>query len=119
MCGLIAAGLRIDQKIRGTREKYILREACRDILIPEVYERQKHPFMSPPAREGDDAMAGFVQDTLRSSTLDLQPFFDPALVRGLLDDVPKLDPDARAVAEAPLLGVVSTCLLQQQFGLQG
>jgi asparagine synthase (glutamine-hydrolysing) len=114
-----AAGLRIDQKIRGTREKYVLREACRDVLIPEVYERQKHPFMSPPARQGDDAMAGFVQDTLRSSTLHTQPFFDTALVRSLLDEVPKLDPDARAVAEAPLLNVVSTCLLQQRFGLQG
>jgi asparagine synthase (glutamine-hydrolysing) len=114
-----AAGLRIDQKIRGKRDKYILREACRDVLIPEVYERQKHPFMSPPARQGDDAMAGFVQDILRSSTLHTQPFFDTTLVRGLLDEVPKLDPDARAVAEAPLLNVVSTCLLQQRFGLQG
>jgi asparagine synthase (glutamine-hydrolysing) len=114
-----AAGLRIDQKIRGKREKYILREACRDVLIPEVYGRQKHPFMSPPARQGDDAMARFVQDILRSSTLRAQPFFDTALVRSLLDEVPKLDPDARAVAEAPLLNVVSTCLLQQRFGLQG
>ena len=65
-----------------------------------------------------DAEETQLRDILRSSTLHRQPFFDTALVRGLLDEIPKLDPDARAVAEAPLLNVVSTCLLQQRFGLQ-
>ena len=33
-----------------------LREAVRDVVLPEVYDRQKHPFMSPPARHDDDAL---------------------------------------------------------------
>jgi len=37
------------QKIRGMTEKYVLREAVRDVITDTVYHRQKHPFLSPPA----------------------------------------------------------------------
>src|SRR5262249_40731189 len=39
----------VNQKIRGMTEKYILREAVRDVITDTVYRRQKHPFLSPPA----------------------------------------------------------------------
>src|SRR5262245_10094332 len=50
------AGLPIRHKIRGTREKYVLREPARAIIAPEVYNRQKHPFIAPPPRSGNDAL---------------------------------------------------------------
>jgi len=39
----------VSQKIRGMTEKYVLREAVRDVITDTVYHRQKHPFLSPPA----------------------------------------------------------------------
>src|SRR5262249_44217096 len=45
----LARGLPIDQKIRGTTEKFILREAARPVLTATVYARRKHPFTTPPA----------------------------------------------------------------------
>src|SRR4029453_2434658 len=39
----------VEQKIRGMTEKYVLREAARPVLTDTVYQRQKHPFLSPPA----------------------------------------------------------------------
>ncbi len=43
-----AAQIPVHHKIRGLREKHVLREAVRDCVLPEVYDRQKHPFLSPP-----------------------------------------------------------------------
>lgn len=111
------AGLPVHHKIRGLREKWVLREACRDVLIPEVYDRPKHPFMSPPAKESGDAMAAFVADVVHSKALDDQPFYDPAAVRGLQSKLKDMEPADRAVAEAPLLSAVSTALLHQRFGM--
>jgi asparagine synthase (glutamine-hydrolysing) len=112
-----AARVPVHYKIRGLREKYVLREAVRDCVLPEVYDRQKHPFMSPPARDSGDPLTLFCQDVLRSGAVDDQPFFDPARVRTLMDQVAGMAPDERAAFEGVVLRVVSTCLLQQQFGL--
>jgi asparagine synthase (glutamine-hydrolysing) len=51
------AGLPIRHKIRGMREKHVLREAVRDVVTPEVYNRQKHPFAAPPPGSGNDALS--------------------------------------------------------------
>ena len=114
-----AARLPVQHKIRGLREKHVLREAVRDCVLPEVYDRQKHPFMAPPARDSGDPLAMFCQDTLRSGMVQDQPFFDATRVRGLMDHVAGLAPDDRAAFEGIVLRVVSTCLLQERFGLAG
>ena len=44
----------VNQKIRGMTEKYVLREAARDVITDTVYRRQKHPFLSPPATLNPD-----------------------------------------------------------------
>ena len=63
-------------KVKGIREKHVLREAARDVLIPEVYDRQKHPFTSPPTRDQDDPMMGFYHDTFASQAARVQPIYD-------------------------------------------
>lgn len=35
-------------KIHNNKEKYILREALKEYIIPEIYDKPKHPFISPP-----------------------------------------------------------------------
>lgn len=51
-------------------------------------------------------MAEFLQDTLRGRGLEEQPFFDPARVRGLLDHLPELGPEARAAVDPSLMVIV-------------
>src|SRR3954469_17383724 len=56
----------VSQKIRGMTEKFVLREAARDVITGTVYNRQKHPFLSPPATlNPDQGFNALVQDTLR------------------------------------------------------
>jgi asparagine synthase (glutamine-hydrolysing) len=111
------AGLPIHHKIRGTREKYVLREAVRDVITPDVYYKQKHPFIAPPPRGGNDALSTFCQDILHSQLLNDQPFFEPDRVHRMMDFVAALDPGERAPYGNTVMTIVSVCILQQRFGL--
>ena len=58
-------------------EKYVLREAVRDVITDTVYKRQKHPFLSPPATLNPDQTFNiYVQDMLRGKTMASIPYFD-------------------------------------------
>lgn len=110
-----AANLPMRFKINGMREKHVLREAVRDVVLPEVYDRQKHPFMSPPARQDGDALGDYCQDILRSELVEDQPFFAASRVRELMDRLAVSGPDERAASEGVVLRVLSTCLLHKSF----
>ncbi|MGH8129855.1 MAG: asparagine synthase (glutamine-hydrolyzing) [Steroidobacteraceae bacterium] len=112
-----AAKIPVHHKIRGMREKHVLREAVRDCVLPEIYDRQKHPFMSPPARTAGDALAEFCQDVLHSAAVQAQPFFEPQRVRDLMQRVADLPPQDRPAFEGAVLLVVSTCVLQERFAM--
>jgi asparagine synthase (glutamine-hydrolysing) len=108
----------VNQKIRGMTEKYVLREAVKDVIIDEVYQRQKHPFLSPPATlNPDDTFHDYVQDTLRGETLASMPFFNQQRVVELLDRMPSMDEGARIANDQILMTLMSICVLHQRFGL--
>lgn len=108
----------VNQKIRGMTEKFVLREAVKDVITDTVYKRQKHPFLSPPATlNPDDAFQTFVQDMLRGETLRSLPFFNQKRVVGLLDRLPSMDAGARTAFDQVLMYLVSLCVLQERFGL--
>jgi asparagine synthase (glutamine-hydrolysing) len=110
-----ASGLPIEQKIHGTREKHVLREAVADCVLPEIYARQKQAFMSPPAQSNRDPLAQFCNDVLHSSAARHQPFFDATRLREFgrqWTDAPAAE---RAATEAVVLRAVSTILLHQKF----
>jgi asparagine synthase (glutamine-hydrolysing) len=111
------AQLPVRHKIRGLREKHVLREAVRDCVLPEIYNRQKHPFMSPPARASTDALNEFYHDILHSAAAEAQPFFDPHRLRTLLKRVSELPAQDRGAFEGAVLLVVSTCVLQERFSM--
>src|SRR5262249_45821 len=113
-----AAGIPIHMKINGMREKHVLREAARDVLIEPVYDRMKHPFTTPPAKVGEnDAMLELFGDVFASSLLDEQPIFEPAAVRGLLGDLPSQTPEQPTHADGLLNRILSITLLHQRFGM--
>jgi len=108
----------VNQKVRGMTEKYVLREAARDVLTDTVYRRQKHPFLSPPATlNPDQRLNAFVQDTLRGPVLASIPFFDQRKVVGLLDSLRTMDNGARVANDQVLMTLVSMCVLHERFQL--
>jgi len=108
----------VHMKIRGMTEKYVLREAVKDVITDTVYQRQKHPFLSPPATlNPDDTFHTFVEDTLRGSTFASMPFFDRRRVVDLLDRLPDMDVGARTANDQVLMQLVSMSVLQERFGL--
>jgi asparagine synthase (glutamine-hydrolysing) len=110
--------LPVSLKIRGMTEKYVLREAVRDVITDTVYRRQKHPFMSPPATLDPQArLHEFVQDRLRGRGLASIPFFDQKKVVGLLDRLHTMDESARVANDQILMFLTSACVLQERFQL--
>jgi asparagine synthase (glutamine-hydrolysing) len=108
----------VNQKIRGMTEKFVLREAVRDVITDTVYRRQKHPFLSPPATlNPEERLSGFVQDTLRGPALAAIPFFDQKKVVELLDSIDTMDEGARVANDQVLMLLVSSCVLQEGFKL--
>jgi asparagine synthase (glutamine-hydrolysing) len=108
----------VSQKIRGMTEKYVLREAVRDVITDTVYKRQKHPFLSPPATLNPEGrLSTFVQDTLRGPVLSSIPYFDQKKVVGLLDDLHSMNEGARVANDQVLMLLVSTCVLHERFRL--
>ena len=107
----------VGMKVRGMTEKYVLREAARPFLTETVYKRQKHPFMAPSELHG--RMRELVDDTLRGPALASVPFFERAAVLRFLDAEPAKDaePAVRAAYFATQLVLLSTCVLQQRYGL--
>jgi len=115
-----AAGIPIHMKINGMREKHVLREAARDVLIEPVYDREKHPFATPPAKLGEeDAMLALFGDVFSSSLLDEQPIFDPARVRSLFRTLPDCTPEQRVALDGLMNRILSLTLLHQRFGMSG
>jgi asparagine synthase (glutamine-hydrolysing) len=112
----LARDLPLDQKIRGTVEKFVLREAARPVLSATVYARQKHPFTTPPAAlNSHGRLYQLIQDTLRGPTLDSLPFFDRSRVVALLDQLPTMDDGLRTAYDMPLMVLLSTCVIQERI----
>jgi asparagine synthase (glutamine-hydrolysing) len=106
------------QKIRGMTEKYVLRESVKDVITDTVYQRQKHPFLSPPATlNPEDTFHTYVQDTLRGKALASLPFFNQQAVVDLLDRMPAMDEGARIANDQVLMILLSMCVLQERYGL--
>jgi asparagine synthase (glutamine-hydrolysing) len=108
----------VNQKVRGMTEKYVLREAAREVITDTVYRRQKHPFLSPPATlNPDQRLNTLVQDTLRGPVLSAIPFFHQSKVVSLLDSLHAMDEGARVANDQVLMTLLSICVLQEKFRL--
>jgi len=109
----------VHQKIHGMTEKYVLREAVRDVITETVYKRQKHPFLSPPATlNPKQRLSALVNDTLRGPDFASIPFFDQKKVVALLDSLHTMDEGAQVANDQVLMILVSACVLQERFGLE-
>ena len=112
-----AARVPVGMKVKGIREKHVLREAAKDVLIPEVYDRQKHPFTTPPTRNSNDPMLAFYRDTFASQAAKDQPIYDMKKVSTALDGLLECPDDQRIAVEGGLQRVASVILMQELFSM--
>src|SRR3954453_6599392 len=113
----VAARVPVHLKVKGIRENHVLREAAKDVLIPEVYDRQKHPFTTPPTRSKDDPMLTFYRDTFASQAPKDQPIFDMTKAGTALDQLLDCPIDQRIAVEGGLQRVASVIVLQELFSM--
>ncbi|NEO71471.1 MAG: asparagine synthase [Moorea sp. SIO3H5] len=108
----------VSMKIRGLTEKYILREAAKPFITETIYNRQKHPFLTPPSTlKPNEPLQEIVQDTLRSSEMSHVPFYNHAAIIDLLDQLPNMDESELSSVDVVLMKMLSAYFLQQRFGL--
>ena len=113
-----AARMPVEMKIRGTTEKFVLREVARPVVTDTVYKRRKHAFVAPPATlETGSRLYALVQDTLRGNSLTRVGIYDRAKTRLLLDSVSSMNTRARSRTDALLMWMMSLCLLAERMRL--
>ncbi len=112
-----SARLPIRMKIKGIREKYVLREAVKDVIIEPVYNREKHPFMAPPAPRSETGLLELFEDTLSSKAFKEQPIYAPEAGHALLKEYKEGHSKQSIVQESILNKVVSTTLLHERFNM--
>jgi asparagine synthase (glutamine-hydrolysing) len=112
-----AAGIQVDMKIKDNREKHILREATKDVLIPEVYARQKHAFTAPPIRDKFDPMMQFYRDTFSSQAARHQPVYDIDKAKSMLDQLLSCPSDQRIAVEGIVQRIASVIVMHERFGM--
>ena len=113
----VAARVPVNMKIKGIREKHVLREAAKDVLLPEVYNRQKHPFTTPPARNKKDPMLTFYHDTFASQAAKEQPIYDMQKAYSALDNLFECTDEQRMATEAALQRIASVIIMQEKFSM--
>lgn len=113
----VAAAIPVDMKVKGIREKQVLREATKDVLIDEVYNRQKHPYATPPTRDKNDPMLAFYHDTFASRAAKDQPLYDMKKVNAALDKLLDGPVDQRIAVEGGFQRIASVVVMQEKFGM--
>jgi asparagine synthase (glutamine-hydrolysing) len=112
-----AARVPVDMKVKGIREKHVLREAAKDVLIPEVYDRQKHPFTAPPIRDEKDPMMQFYRDTFASRAAQDQPIYDMEKANDALARLMSCPDDQLIAMEATMQTIAGAIVMQERFAM--
>jgi len=104
-------------KIKGLTEKYALREAAKPFITKTVYERQKHPFLAPPAflAAKNNPMAQLIEESLRGSDLRNISFINHSKVVNILDKYNTFSDDDKAKYDLLLMSLTSACLIQKRL----
>jgi asparagine synthase (glutamine-hydrolysing) len=103
-------------KLRGLREKAVLRAAVRDLLPDQIVNRVKQPYRSPDSQSflSGGAGAELVSSLMNSERLRDAGYFDAAAVQRLVDKCRA----GRAIGFADnmaFVGILSTMVLHELF----
>jgi asparagine synthase (glutamine-hydrolysing) len=103
---------------RNGIRKYLLREAVKPWVSPEVYRRKKQPFFAQAAtRRPTGPLYIHLQDLLRSESFTSMPFFRRRSVIEMLDKLPQLDADHRSSLDPVVFAMASLAALRVSYRL--
>jgi asparagine synthase (glutamine-hydrolysing) len=114
-----AARLPVQLKMRGLREKHLLKQATRRLVPATIRARTKQPYRAPDARSffhraGKKGSADYVADMLSRQRIAADGLFNPSAVSGLVQKVRR--EEALGMKDnMALVGILSTQLLVQLF----
>jgi asparagine synthase (glutamine-hydrolysing) len=80
-----AANIPARLKLRGLREKHILRKATADLLPPSIGERPKQPYRAPDSSAFSGAAGAYASDLLSSEAIASTGLFNPQAAAKLLE----------------------------------
>ena len=111
----LAARLSPELKLKGLREKHILREAMKDLLPPVIAQRPKQPYRAPESGVffGEGA-ARDLQDLLTPAATAESGLFDANAVSKLAAKAART-PALGFAENAALVGIATTELLRRRF----
>jgi asparagine synthase (glutamine-hydrolysing) len=110
----LAARIPPRMKLKGLREKHILRRALGRHLPPSIVERAKQPYRAPDSESFFAGSAGWLDDALSSRALSQAGCFDPGAV-GRLAAKCKAGAAIGAADNMAFVGIVSVQLLHSHF----
>jgi asparagine synthase (glutamine-hydrolysing) len=103
-------------KVKGLREKHVLRAALGRHLPREIVERAKQPYRAPDSESFVHAGApGYVEALLAPDAIARAGYFDPGAVRRLLQKCRSPFGRVSAGDNMAFLGILSTQLLHSCF----
>jgi len=113
-----AAGIPPGMKLRGLREKHILREATADLLPPVISERPKQPYRAPDSASFEGAAGGYAEEMLSADAVSATCLFNPQATAKLLEK------NRRGALtgfrdNAAFVGILSTQLWSREFSNAG
>ena len=104
-------------RLRGLRDKFILRKAATDLIPPDLAQRPKQPYRAPISRcfFGETPLP-YVDDLLTEESLRKKGYFQADRVTKLIDKIRRQD--GRLLSEREnmaITGILSTQLLDEMF----
>ena len=103
-----------NMKINDYIEKYILREAAKNIVTETLYFRTKQPFFAPPLV---GVLGEMMDDIFNSRILKDLPFFNQKKVLNLLRNISTLNKRDLIEVDSLLTEILSICILQMRFNV--
>ncbi|PIB35497.1 asparagine synthase (glutamine-hydrolyzing) [Reichenbachiella sp. 5M10] len=106
-------------RIKGNTEKWVLREAMKDILPTVLYEREKFAFMSPPAHTEEkkkNALNELIEEYLNEDALRHAGIFDTGRLKRFITEYQNdKDPVSLVRKDALVNHILGLQILQNQF----
>ncbi len=102
-------------KLRGLKEKWLLRKLASKLLPPEIWQRRKRPYRAPIHHSffGPNAPT-YVAELLSKESLQESGLFNPLAVSQLLNKAQKVG-QLSEVEDMAIAGLLSTQLIYHQF----
>jgi asparagine synthase (glutamine-hydrolysing) len=109
-----AASIPAGLKLRGLREKHILREATADLLPASISERTKQPYRAPDSASFRGAAGDYAEELLAAQAVGANGLFNPQATAKLLEKC-RRDAPTGFRDNAAFIGILSAQLWSREF----